>query len=484
MEPEPAVYEPFLVPLLSRPNVRLLPRVGIDWAALTQTLTPEFFPHQKEHSFHSPDALKRNDTLLVTANFSLFPPRRFQQFASVAQLVLYQLISAIRTSSLFQKYGLVRMLIWVQDADKKSMLPRLIQGRTRVAAEAELATEWLHEVAAYDPPPEDDQSRFSRSADIDRESIRGVVQRMQESGMTTPDGRKTRRLQAMLDGKALEDADTAPVYGTRQIIVSEWQGLEARLAAGQLDNDPALLKRVKYLRSRINWEALRQQKIDPLLAEGSAIAALKAAGDQPAETAAREAAWIAAIDGLEVSLRKQFRMYRDNQHIFHQTPPVLQWDRRAYEPLTLNPIEELFPNVPCTLLDIQPKAMDPLFRQFGPGSSRAGDYFEALLKIIWSTESQELQAALNRVWMGAGDTIVPQMASLRDPSRGGINLGGYGGEMVPRILNADQLHELLERWMEWPFKPGYMEFIGRTSEGESDVDDVGASRTMVGGDSF
>ncbi len=83
-------------------------------------------------------------------NLAFYPKKRFHIFDSIAKLVIFQMISSIRASSLVQKYGLVRMLFWVGDDDKNPILPRNCQRRRRAAVDGELSTDWIMEVAGLD----------------------------------------------------------------------------------------------------------------------------------------------------------------------------------------------------------------------------------------------------------------------------------------------------------------------------------------------
>jgi hypothetical protein len=477
MEPDVELYKPFLEPLISIPGVRHVPQSGIVWNELNKILSPEYLPYQIERAPNSPEATQRNDTLLVTANFALFPKRRFQPFESIAQLVIYQILSSIRTSSLFQKYGLVRMLIWAQDGDKGAIVPRMVQMRRRTTVELELCTDWVHEVVFVENPEDDSFYKYSRASGIDQHSAIQALQRMRQSEMTIPAGRESRLIQTVQE-LARQPVEPFVLSNPDQLlsaaIIAESGQREARDAGGKL-SAPRAQAALKQFRRDIAWRTGRNAQVVQLLAERDAIAALKISGAADPETIAiRETAWNEAIGKLDKSLRDYFRLVRDNVHVYQQTPPVLQWDRRAYEPLVAKETE-FFPNVPCTLFDIQPKAMDPLFRTYGPNSSRSGDYFELLLRGIMSQNGDDLERVLDGVWMAAGESIVPKMETLRDPAQGGTVLAGTGTDITPRVMNSVQQHEMLQRWMEWPFRPAYMEFIGRTGNddgGEEAPDDT------------
>ncbi|KAG8405810.1 hypothetical protein J3458_021741 [Metarhizium acridum] len=152
MDLDAELYKPFLADLISKDNVELIPKSGLVWKDLLEMLRTSL-TEQRETT--QKDTPSRNDTLLVTANLSMFPKKAFHGFDSISSMILYQFISSISTSTLFQRYGLVRMLIWVNDEDKRRLLPRSINRRKKSAFETELSCEWVHEVAGLDAEVQD-----------------------------------------------------------------------------------------------------------------------------------------------------------------------------------------------------------------------------------------------------------------------------------------------------------------------------------------
>ena len=149
---------------------------------------------------------------------------------------------------------------------------------------------------------------------------------------------------------------------------------------------------------------------------------------------------------------------------------MLHWDRREYEPLVMQP-EEFYPNVECALMDLQPRDVHPLLRQTGQNSNRAGDMFQLVMGTLLMHGTTPLHKLLDVVWPGATDYIMPRWKSIKDLHHAGVpSVKSKYAEMTPRMLNAQQWEELLELWMEWPFRPELHELIGRTQ----DTDDPSA----------
>ncbi|OIW26707.1 S-adenosyl-L-methionine-dependent methyltransferase [Coniochaeta ligniaria NRRL 30616] len=452
LEPDAELYAPFLKPLTSRPNVTLLPKSGIVWTELNEVLTKEYLPHQVERNSRT-ETPQRNDTLLVTANFSFFPKKKYQSFANVTQLLLYQLINSIRSGTLFQKYGLVRMLIWVGEEEKSAVMPRTIQRRKRLSMDAELSTDYIAELAGgdvakgqYGMP-----DRFARDHAIDLESIRGVLARMKASNTAIPPGRETSIVRELT---ALSKKKQAAIHAGAQPAVferpyrAELEQLEAAFDAGKFSSaDKQKYQRLLDLRYKVQWELRRHKGIHDILTDASIT---------PAE-------WDERIKRLDKYLRIEFMLTRDNLHVWRQDPPVLTWDRRPVEPLVVKDTE-FFPNVPCALLDIQPKAAHPLLRAMGPGTNRAGDMFAVILSSMMRRGLDPLGKVLETIYPGAKEGVLPNCAGLS--AEGGLP-PGYA-EWNARSLNEAQLVEILEAWMEWPFRPGFSELVARESE-DSDL---------------
>ncbi|KIH93847.1 hypothetical protein SPBR_05696 [Sporothrix brasiliensis 5110] len=504
LEPDAALYTPFLQPLLDKPNVTLVPKSGIIWRELSNVLTPEYLPHQTPVA-NLADPPQRNDTLLVTANLAFFPKRRFSMFESLTQLVLYQFINSIRASSLFHKYGLVRMLVWVESSDRHALLARSVQRRRRLAVDGELATEWITEVAG----PQDASSWFVRDTKLDVASSRGALARMRAAGVKMPATREPDHVAALRRGRSgpkpkitprdPADLDAPPVFP--RPFHGEQKDLEARFAAGDFAPKSAEHRRMLQLQYRGNREAKVAEAVHALLQRRDALAdEHDVHATRTHNIRRRENQWNAEIDALAGSDRQDFALYRDNLHVFRQDPPVLSWDRRTLEPLLVRD-DEFFPNTPCSLLDIQPKAMHPLLRTVSKGAAAAaavtesaatessttptstppstpthdlghsGDIFELILRGMLSVGAEPVRKAIEFVWPGAADGVLPHCPSLVDRRRGGVPVGGPYGELSARSLNETQWVEILDAWMRWPFRPTLPQLVARISEDAAEVDD-------------
>ncbi|KAL2258820.1 hypothetical protein VTK26DRAFT_7707 [Humicola hyalothermophila] len=460
LEPDADFYEPVLKPLLERPGTKLLKESGIVWHELAQVLNANHLPHQVEQK-PSPDTEpQRNDTLLVTMNVSMYPTRRFRRFDSLASLLLYQMIASIRPGALFQKYGLVRMLIWTAESDMMPLLPRTVQRRRKTAVEAEVSTDWVCQIAG--PPVDETKEWYRRDKNIDLDSIGRVVRRMEELGIKTPPGRESN---LMRDFRQLEKpvvAGEIPPEISRPFY-EELEQLESAKAQGLFSPDSEEARRHRNL---LYWIRANQKRYarahDHLVWYKEVVQAFQDAAADPSLLPAAEEkarAWNDHLDSLDKVAWRQAMLHIDNVEILHRDPPILNWDRRYVDPLTVQP-DEFFPNVPCALIDIQPKAAARALREIGPGSTHAGDTFDLMLRSLFSNNTTFVSKALESIQPGAADGVLQHCPSMKDISVGGCPFA----ELPMRRLGERQLVELVEGWMKWPFRPQYTELVARTAD--------------------
>ncbi|KAF7563435.1 hypothetical protein G7046_g685 [Stylonectria norvegica] len=477
MEKDADMYRPFLADLLAKDTVELVEESGIFWKSLSEMLRLHL-PNQK---VLEPNSIpERNDTLLVSVNLGMSPKKPFQNFDCVSTMVLYQFMSSIRTAALFQRYGLVRMLIWVSDDGKRKMLPRSIARRKRAAFEAELACEWIHEVAGKDVEVE---NRLElRDEWLNVESGYQTVERMKKQGLKMPAGRET-----IMYNKAMADPSLTgkKLAGERRPLMArpfkqEIEDLK-QSATSRTDKDQVdVAKRMKALNYREKYDYADNMNYLEIIQERDAI--IKLSSSDPSAFAAADEAWNAKVGALKKNQFKEFKAVRDNYHLFRQNPPALLWDQRAFEPLTIQP-DDFYPQHACALFDFQPKALHPLLRVHGPKTSRAGDMSDLMVRFWLSHSMQPVSKAMDGIWPGFGQ-LADQIASLQDPSVGGSPMTGHG-ELTARCVNQLQWAEIVMAFMEWPFRPTHAQLVARlVDDHETDVDeeDVNKSPAMGGGD--
>lgn len=472
MEPDTDLYQPFLKSLLDKPGTQMVPKSGIIWKELNSILTPEYLPHQRVVERGSEEANKRNDTLLITANVAFHPPKRFSNFNSIAALIIHQFIDAIRSGSLFHKYGQVRVLMWTRVGDKSAILPRCMQRHTRTAIEGELYCESIREVAGSAEPESD---WFVRDTILDKASALSAATKMRDANVVMPPGRASvsfREAMSNLENRVVIDPSTTPPHLARpyERAMAELQEADGQQLLEHGTDDHVKMRRYQWRQRHDN--KLRQQLLDAQQALDAITALRKSGTGSATKIRAMEMEWETLVTRFSQGAVSNFYTYKDNLHYWRQDPPLMHWDRRDVEPLIVS-ADEFFPNVECSLLDIQPKPVNPLLRQVGEHSERASDAFDLIMKALSHWPTQPMDRALDSVWPGAADYIIPRCASFHDPDQGGINVKATYTHLTPRMLNCRQWEELLERWFEWPFRPSFHDLVSRSQDDTDELEDGG-----------
>jgi transcription factor 1 len=230
MEPDYELYKPMLQHLLDKDEskYKFVPISGAVWTNLQQILTPQMLPEQIQLKPGDPRLNEPNDSLLFIANLSWHPRKSYRAFPSLTTLVLYQLLSAVRSHSLFHRYGLVRMLIWTADEEKKVILPRTIADRKKPCIEAEISCAEINEVASST-----EGVRYQREHDLDVQGALAVLKRMEEAGITTPPSRQGPleiEVSKIRSGKGTDDKNMVDRDFWRDL-----ESQEARFAAGEFE---------------------------------------------------------------------------------------------------------------------------------------------------------------------------------------------------------------------------------------------------------
>ncbi|RKF72330.1 hypothetical protein GcM1_248075 [Golovinomyces cichoracearum] len=463
MEPHPSTYKSILDPLLesSDSTYRLVTDNGMNWTHLENVLSEEYLPHQHILDWKDPRSEQVNNTLLVTANLACNQPRRFLGFRSLGSVVIYQFLSAIRTRALFQKYGKVRMLLWINPYDAR-ILPRNVANRKKSSLDAAVSCSHIELIIDTD---ETDHKKREKSLDIKR--VVSVVEKMKEKGVRIPEGRETNILKAMRAGETgLEIEELSP-----KSLQKELQQMKEALSLGDLEKDSAddedlddltipdfLKKTPEYERMReLNRRHRRRiiksyklsdladdfQKIQTLYRKScltksaTKVNAIKREIKESSDIFKENVAALSPNDAAEL------QYMCDNRRAYSQEPPCLFWDRREAEPLKSFE-NEFYPKKALSLLDLRPGFMPP--------SSQDPGYYDTLSFLTMQmclVPAQSLNETLENLAPGARDWMLAECPSLTDPLRNGCpDLELFSA----RCITSEMLIEMCEAWLRWPFR--------------------------------
>ncbi|KAI9750213.1 MAG: Transcriptional adapter ada2 [Chaenotheca gracillima] len=455
MEPDERLYLPFLKPLLDKPgsHYRHLPWSGTDWESYQRLIEEGILSHQQVLNYGDPLQNRRNDSLLFLANFAHHPAKSMMGFSSVTFQMFNQLMSAIRTHSLFQAYGLVRMLVWVTDREKSTILPRTIVDRRRFGIDVEGNCEYVTEVAGG----EGSGGRSRREKLIELESAVNVSREMRAQRTTTPESRKS-ELQMEADSvlSSHPENDWTPTLSKRTTAYvwdAELKDLKQRRESGDLPayihDQPGVPKsgskskskkggssskvrnpeydRLIELRSKRRAYDRTAVTLEELLSVSSHISQVvrEASDSTLSQDEARGQTWqeqLAELRAKQASLfstlysedRRKLLHYGDDRSAYNEKPyPVLLHDRRPYHPLLTLPGDFSTREQGMSLLDVQPAPPSAAML----GNPKVHDTFELLVRWLFNRRARPFAKVLESLAPGAVEALVPQVPALRDRLR-------------------------------------------------------------------
>lgn len=489
MEQDMDVYDPYIQPLLDAPEstYKLCAKSGLIWGDLETVMNKDFFPFQEALPKDDPRLNEPNDSMLVLVNLAHHPKQGYKGFPNISPLVMFQLMAAIGSHALFQRYGLVRMLVWISDDEREAILPRHVTFRRRMTVENELTCALTEVTSSTLPPP-----AFRRDAAIDISATRKVLDKMTKRGIKTPRGRESIIQQHILDNpdNAEEVGEVLELDKKSFRYVHELAELEAKVAAGEADatasnailrsspksNDKLRdMTRMKILYNRQQFRDARKQLIDGFVSRHRSIyneqGALYGVEGEEAHRRREELKELRLeldheIEGqVAKETRNKAKTTIDNARaMYTENHPIFQYDRREFEPLR-NYKEEFYPsNTELALLDLTPNAIWPVFQKDFPKNL---DIFQHILGAMFHLPTQGVKQALLSLWPGAYEYLIQECPSLMN-----VKVGGDPDlDMIPvRLLPMQCFREIIEAWDRWPFKPTREELLVHGSMWESEQD--------------
>ncbi|KAE8445550.1 hypothetical protein EG329_013314 [Mollisiaceae sp. DMI_Dod_QoI] len=473
MEPDEATYGQLLQPLLDEPGSKytLIPQSGIMWAQLEKILSKKYLPHQDALSHDDPRLNEPNTTLLVVANLGLEPKKSYRGFTSLAQMVVYQFLSAIKAHSLFHRYGLIRMLIWVNDDEKFNVLPRTVFYRRKSAIEMEISCPNVAEIASSTSKT---PTGLERDPAIDAEGLQQVLKRMGEKGIKIPPGRESILMDEVNQGSTQLSADFKTRPNTDAKVKT--LGQELLIDENGIPLNPDRAKLVEYKSALATQKSLRKKvdKMRIIVADYMEIVALQkrifnegtSKGEEPLreELVRQYERWTEIFHSLpKATERNEVLLWLDNILAFHDQ--LLIWDRRESEPLRAH-ANEFYPPKEMALFDLQPSSQWPILREDYPQNDEVLEY---ILAQLLPTPTQSTKRGIRSLCPGALEWLTENCPSLTNPNKGGCE----DLDLLPvRRLSRQMLREILEAWAKWPWKPTRWDIVGKLGSEQYDPDSI------------
>lgn len=472
------IYLPFLKPLLDAPGSRYHLR---DWSGWLPWTTEPYLSEGLIPELPSATLSEgRNESLLLIANVGeLFRPR--PRGPPTCHVRLFHYLSNIKFKQNFQTHGSVRLLLWMQDSEKRAILPRTVSHRRKLSLEAEMSCH-IEEIVGG-PASQISQRREDI---LDMNSSRQVAEAMATQNIRIPFERQDEAqklldenlLSANGDQKALIEntlriASTHRAWHTalekmkedfRDGRISEYEdqitpAADAKLKAGKMGKPkikptrtPEYLK-LRELQRVFDGQIKTNEQVNSFLRQDELIKCLESDTNNQTlhevQRQRKEKELRRLIEDLKRNLEKVPKFVReafwyisDNRRAFNQKPPLLMWDCRTAEPLIARE-DEFYNPTSLALLDFQPRVSDPF-----PMSATESSIFQILAGALLSNGCNTI-FYLNSLAPGATEAIAAKVPSLRDSSRGGRQ---DLWSLRARCFTPDMFYGITKAWDTWPFK--------------------------------
>ncbi|PNS21403.1 hypothetical protein CAC42_1182 [Sphaceloma murrayae] len=500
LEPEKKYYEPFVKPLLDKDatyqHSALLPTHSSQYWSTYEKLFETLLPLQKARAGDEVALRKPNRTLLLTGNlhrmYKILGYTKSNLVTSICTLFGH-MTHGSQTNDLIHRNGIVKMLLWVPEATKQHLLPGIIHARTTVSASADLVVD-INQVAGMerklaDPNQRQTLDEKARPYSFDSLSAHRVGQRMQRAGMHMPQDRHQSRFGHPIDWKD----DLESLISDLQINTTSPPGLDTSRqleeAILSLEKDShvfasderRLIEHKREAVANVHEHLFKKKLYDPvpvpaknrfadfvklskrqveaeaalhIISPSLSAEEMETLTTRLLATAGRIRDGIHSKNTLEFKLwADRFRGLFDEQRCLLLEDSTLAYDRRAYETLTTQ-AEEFWPNIPLTLLEI-----DPMERNFASDITTKEQGSAAVRKVVqalFQRRAMSVWEALDLMAANAGEDMYEAVPELRDPR--------YGGRLDPEdmrvtALTRPLLEKLVVAYLEWPFRPRDLEAL-------------------------
>ncbi|MCJ1477121.1 hypothetical protein MMC13_005792 [Lambiella insularis] len=449
---------------------------GNGWS-LRNYVANGLLPEQAQrHGSSSPD---RNTTLLVIANMSRQPrpsgPNRTSMRSTCdSHFKALEHARALAMGSGFHTNGPVRMLMWLSDNEKTTLVPRSIFHRKRLSIYCELFGH-VEEVVGDVLGPH----AIRREATLEMQSCILAAERMERHQIYVPTDRldslpKRLRVEGLQAVKESSESSSSAIHGERDWH-KELNDLRRRFEDGtysqflggppgyDLKRRPgktaALTPEYKEFRRLQRTETNqrnKKSKVDEVLMTDAEVRAkhLAIATIEPINTEERDrqseelnrliTKYRKQLDSLSEKELKQVHFFADDRAAWSGESSLLQWDHRSAEPI-IPRADEFHHAKPLALLDFQPRRTT--------AHNLTGvqqQYLDAMLLTFFTAPGNSVVNALDTLAPGAAHALLPNAPSLRDPrKRGRRDLD----QLRVRALTPLMLQELAIAFDSWLFKP-------------------------------
>lgn len=466
VEPDRNVYRTFINPLLKVKGSKY--RHVPDLSDLFSGAAAKYLPDQTPLTSNVVSEARTNDSLLILANFGSLKSAHVKFDSTASNKIIHRYINGIMNpAETYHHYGLVRMLVWIRDTEKKMFLPRTVSHRKKFTVRLDLVAQ-VAEIAGC-ARVEEAINGVRRQHDLAVESMQLASERAKDHGLWDPESRRApppspawfeiepgpdalsqlrslpQRLPWHDEIIALQEAwDANPESKVKPIKAKN--GRPRSAGPENLRHIRAKFLTMRKAKAVAHEWARRQNELDrEELRIWDTAAAASPTTAQKEAIQQKKAALHTEIRLGRADLIRFARKCIDDRRGFEQQPSLLQWDRRTGNPLIVAD-NEFYPENTLSLLDFQP-VPTALLRLSDIDKRTCFDY---LCGILFRNPSAGIRAGLATAVQGGLDDFLARVPDLRNPLKGGNpNLD----DLRPRTLPLDLLVQLALALETWPFRP-------------------------------
>lgn len=458
VEPERQLYNPFIEPLLSSSQSAYQHA-----ASLAEVLDPETgLLRASQQEYHADIASDLNTSLLIVANATRRSDSGRKDDSNYAGAIGKHMLHGFynsmfhHTQESLHRYGRVRMLAWLPDDDKASILPRTVASRGKQAVQWDLLAD-ISEVAGGSSYQQSNLSA-RRHSELDIESERLVMQRTRSDPAKDAGSRQPPPTIPIPVSFNLDEAGLAAMreLPNRPQWTDELFELEERDKKGEFTAKSKQGKRLRVLRNRrVTAYNSHRRSMDiaqrQRLLDRSEVPSTSDVGQdvlsgelKPSEE------FTESLRTDRAKLKREHKLLVDkcidDQRAFDHVPPVLAWDRREVEPLWAGK-DEFYPSKMLALLDFQPRSNALLSRLDTPEKKLS---FDHVTSALLQHPGRSIAQGLEQMVHDGLKQFLEKAPTLRDPRHGGkLDLDDFRIRSIPVELFVD----LALAWETWPFRP-------------------------------
>jgi mitochondrial transcription factor 1 len=458
VEPERQLYSPFIEPLLSSSQSAYQHA-----ASLAEVLDPETgLLRASQQDYHADIGSDLNTSLLIVANATRRGGSGRKDDSNYAGAISKHMLHGFynsmfhHTQESLHRYGRVRMLAWLPDDDKASILPRTVASRGKQAVQWDLLAD-ISEVAGGSSYQQSSLSA-RRHSELDIESEHLVMQRTRSDPAKDADSRQPPPTIPIPVSFNLDEAGLAAMreLPNRPQWADELFELEERYKKGEFTPKSKQGKRLRVLRNRrVTAYNSHHRSMDiaqrQRLLDRSEVPSTSDVGQdvlsgelKPSEE------FTESLRTDRAKLKREHKLLVDkcidDQRAFDHVPPVLAWDRREAEPLWAEK-DEFYPSKMLALLDFQPRSNALLSLLDTPEKKLS---FDHVTSALLQHPGRSIVQGLEQMVHDGLKQFLEKAPTLRDPRHGGkLDLDDFRIRSIPVELFVD----LALAWETWPFRP-------------------------------